>query len=75
LQKLFNLIKEWGRYGMFGLKGSMFNDGWWRAPKFLVRPKKGSTMWKGENSWNLVLLPVSNTKGGERGMLKAPGLD
>jgi hypothetical protein len=26
-QKLFNLIKEWTRNGMFGLKGSMFDDG------------------------------------------------
>jgi len=47
----------------------------WRAPKFLVRPKKGPTMLKSGNSWNLVLLPSSSTKGGERGVLKAPRLD
>jgi hypothetical protein len=47
----------------------------WRAPKFLVRPKKGPIMLKSESSWNLVPLPTSSTKWGERGMLKAPGLD
>jgi hypothetical protein len=46
-----------------------------RAPKFLARPKKGLTMLKSESSWNLVPLPASNTKRGERGVLKAPGLD
>jgi hypothetical protein len=43
--------------------------------KFFVRPKKGQTMLKSENSWNLVPLPISNTKGGERGVLKVPGLN
>jgi hypothetical protein len=38
----------------------------WRAPKFLVRPKKGPTMLKSGSSWNLVLLPASSTKGGVR---------
>jgi hypothetical protein len=47
----------------------------WRAPKFLVRPKKGLIMLKSESSWNLVSLPTSRTKGGERGVLKAPELD
>jgi hypothetical protein len=47
----------------------------WRAPKFLVRPKKGPTILKSESSWNLVPLPASSTKGGERGMLKASKLD
>jgi hypothetical protein len=32
-------------------------------------------MLKSGSSWNLVSLPTSNTKGGERGVLKAPGLD
>ncbi len=32
-------------------------------------------MLKNGNSWNLVPLPTSNTKGGERGMLKAPRLN
>jgi hypothetical protein len=50
-------------------------DSRWCAPKFLVRPQKGPTMLKTESSWNLVLLPASSTKGGERGVLKAPGLD
>jgi hypothetical protein len=36
----------------------------WRAPKFLVRPKKGPTMLKSESSWNLVPLPTSNTERG-----------
>jgi hypothetical protein len=45
------------------------------TPKFLVRPKKGPIMLKSGNSWNLVSLPASNTKGGERAVLKAPGLD
>jgi hypothetical protein len=47
----------------------------WRAPKFLVRPKKGPTMLESGSNWNLVPLPASSTKGGERGMLKASGLD
>jgi hypothetical protein len=54
--------------------GKEVDDGWC-APKFLVRPKKGPTMLKSGNSWNLVPLPASSTKGGERGVLKAPGLD
>jgi len=32
-------------------------------------------MSKGGSRWDLVPLPASNIKGGERGMLKAPGLD
>ncbi len=32
-------------------------------------------MLKSGNSWNLVPLPASNNKGGEKGMLKAPRLD
>jgi hypothetical protein len=47
----------------------------WCAPKFLVKPKMGQTMLKSESSWNLVSLPASSTKGGERGVLKALGLD
>ncbi len=35
----------------------------WRAPKFLVGPKKGPTMLKSESSWTLVPLPTSSTKG------------
>jgi hypothetical protein len=31
-------------------------------------------MLKSGNSWNLVLLPTSNTKGGEKGVLKALGI-
>jgi hypothetical protein len=41
----------------------------------LLDPKKGPTMLKSGSTWNLVLLPTSNTKGGKRDMLKAPGLD
>jgi hypothetical protein len=47
----------------------------WRAPKFLGRPKMGPNMLKNGSSWNLVSFPASNTKGGKRGVLKAPGLD
>ncbi len=32
-------------------------------------------MLKNRSSWNLVPLPASNTKGGERGVVKASGLD
>jgi hypothetical protein len=39
----------------------------WRAPKFLVRLKKGPTMLKSGSSWNLVPLPASNTKRGWEG--------
>jgi len=42
----------------------------WRAPKFLVRPKKGPSMLKSGSSWNLVPLPASNTKRGERACWK-----
>jgi hypothetical protein len=45
------------------------------ASKFLIRPKNGLTMLKSGNSWDLVPLPASNTKRGERGMLKASGVD
>jgi hypothetical protein len=48
-------------------------DTTWCTPKFLIRPKKGPTMSKSGSSWNLVSLLASNTKGGERGMLKALG--
>jgi hypothetical protein len=44
-------------------------------PSSLLDPKKSPTMLKSESSWNLVPLPTSSTKGGERGMLKAPGLE
>jgi hypothetical protein len=44
-------------------------------PSSLLDPKKGPTMLKSGSSWNLVPLPGSSTKGGERGMLKAPRLD
>ncbi len=43
-------------------------------PSSLLDPKEGPTMLKCGNSWNLVLLPTSNTKGGERGMLKSSGI-
>jgi hypothetical protein len=45
------------------------------CPKLFVRPNMGPTMLKGGNDWNLVPLPVFSTKGGERGMMKAPGLN
>jgi hypothetical protein len=47
-------------------------------PSSLLDPKRGPTMLKSGSSWNLVPLQASNTKGGgggERGVLKAPGLD
>jgi hypothetical protein len=44
-------------------------------PSSLLDPKRVPTMLKSGSSWNLVPLPASNTKGGERGVLKAPGLD
>ncbi len=37
--------------------------------------QKGPTMSKSGSSWNLVMLLAFSTKGGERGVLKAPGLD
>jgi hypothetical protein len=36
----------------------------WRAPKFLVRPKKGPTLLKSRSSWNLVPLPTLSIKRG-----------
>jgi hypothetical protein len=47
----------------------------WHTPKFLVRPKVGPTMLKSGSDWNLMPLLASSIKGGERGMLKALGLD
>jgi hypothetical protein len=44
-------------------------------PSSLLDPKGVQTMSKSESSWNLVPLPTSSTKGGKRGVLKAPGLD
>jgi len=44
-------------------------------PSSLLDPKMGPTMLKSGNSWNLMSLLASSTKGGERGVLKAPGLD
>ncbi len=46
----------------------------WRAPKFLVRPKKGPTMLKSGNSWNLVPLPTSSTKRGWEGHVESSGI-
>jgi hypothetical protein len=60
--------KAWGKLALFIIQSHH-----WRVPKFLVRPKKGPTMLKSGNSWNLVPLPASSTKGGEKGVLKAPG--
>jgi hypothetical protein len=45
------------------------------APPNPLLDSKESNYVKGGNKWDLVLLPASNTKGGERGVLKAPGLD
>jgi hypothetical protein len=47
----------------------------WRAPKFLVELKRVQLCQIAEVVWNLVPLPASSTKGGERGVLKVPGLD
>jgi hypothetical protein len=44
-------------------------------PKFLVRLKRVQLHQNAEVVWNLVPFLTSNTKRGERGMLKAPGLD
>ncbi len=44
-------------------------------PQVLCQIQKSPTMLKSGNSWNLVPLPASSTKGGEKDMLKAPGLD
>jgi len=45
-------------------------------PSSLLNPKKGPTLFKSGGSWNLVPLPASNIRGGgEKGVLKAPGLD
>jgi hypothetical protein len=46
----------------------------WCAPKFLVRPKRGPTMLKSGNSWNLVSLPASNIKGGWKGRVESSGI-
>ncbi len=70
-QKMANMITPVTTFVVVNI----IHDYMWRAPKFLVRPKKGPTMFESESSWNLVPLPASSTKGGERGMLKASKLD
>ncbi len=44
-------------------------------PQVLCQTQKSPTMLKSGNSWNLVSLLASSTKGGEKDVLKAPGLD
>jgi hypothetical protein len=55
-------------------QGSLSRHTFWCAPKFLVRPKKGPTLLKSESSWNLVPLPASSTRGGERGHAESSGI-
>ncbi len=45
------------------------------APPSPLLDSKESNYVEGGSKWDLVLLPASNTKGGERGVLKALGLD
>jgi hypothetical protein len=40
------------------------DDYLWRAPKFLVRPKRGSNYVEEQISWNLVPLPALSTRRG-----------
>jgi hypothetical protein len=47
----------------------------WRAPKSLISPKLGLSHSSCGISGTRGTLPVFSTKGGERGVLKAPGLD
>jgi hypothetical protein len=47
----------------------------WRAPKSLVSPKLGLSHSSCGISGTRGTLPASSIKGGERGVLKAPGLD
>ncbi len=44
-------------------------------PQVPCQIPKSPTMLKSRSSWNLVPFPASSTKGGEKGMLKALGLD
>jgi len=46
----------------------------WHAPKFLVRPKKGPTMLKSGNSWNLVSFLACSTKRGWEGHVENFGI-
>ncbi len=46
----------------------------WRTPKFLVRPKKGSTMSNSGSSWNLVSLPAFNIKERWEGRAESSGI-
>jgi len=45
------------------------------APPSPLLDSKEPNYVKGENKWDLVPLPTSSTKGGERGVLEVPGLD
>ncbi len=45
------------------------------CPQVPCQTQKSPTMLKSESNWNLVPLPASSTKGGERGVLKALGLN
>jgi hypothetical protein len=50
-------------------------DAKWRAPKFLMWPKKAQRVGFAEMVRNLVPFPASSTKRGRGVMLEAPGLD
>jgi len=45
------------------------------APPSPLLDSKEPNYVKGGSRWDLVLLPTSNTKGGERGVLEVPGVD
>jgi hypothetical protein len=47
----------------------------WRTPKSLVSPKLGLSHSSCEKVGTRGTLPTSSTRGGEKGMLKTPGLD
>jgi len=71
---LFGLSKDLGpKRCLNTCKRSQRKQGW-RTPKFLVRPKKGPTMLKSGNSWNLVSFPASSTKGGWEGRVEGFGI-
>ncbi len=44
-------------------------------PNSLLDSKKSNYVNKSGSNWNLVPLLASSTKGGDKGVLKAPGLD
>ncbi len=58
-QKSFNLLKKSARYGVFGVKGSMFNDGWFKHIKISSLRSLHRCLWNTKKFYKaLVSAPI-----------------